>query len=153
MSDKKSSGVSQERRPGREYVDPTPVEWPLGVGVPESLEQKIARMVRTSVSAYASAQGHESFEEADDFDVEDPEALPGSSHELDDDQEAIMRDQEAVRRIPRQFREAFEREQERRRAAAAASLQGAPGVSQAPQGAAAPQVSQDPPQAAPSSPT
>lgn len=111
-----------ERKPGREYVDPTPVEWPLGVSVPESLEQKIARMVRTSVSAYASAQGAETFEEADDFDVEDSEGLPSSVHELDDDQEQIRADQEAVRRIPPQFRQAFEREIERRRAAAAGSL-------------------------------
>lgn len=115
----------QGRRPGREYVDPTPVEWPLGVSVPESLEQKIARMVRTSMSQAAAQAGMESFEEADDFDVEDPEALPGSTHELDDDQEAIMRDQEAVRRIPREFREAFERELARKREEAAKALQGA----------------------------
>lgn len=107
---------------GREIVDPTPVEWPLGVTVPESLEQKIARMVRTGVSQFASEQGAETFEEADDFDVEDSEALPNSSHELGDDQERIMADQEAVRRIPREFRHAFEREQQRRRAAAEEAL-------------------------------
>lgn len=108
----------EDRKPGREYVDPQPVEWPVGVSVPESLEQKIARMVRTSVSIHASQHGAETFEEADDFDVGDPESLPESMHELDDDQERIMRDQEAVRRIPRQFREAFERDMARRRQAA-----------------------------------
>lgn len=102
---------------GREYIDPTPVEWPVGVNIPESLEQKIARMVRTQVSDYALSQGAESFDEADDFDIDDPEALPGSAHELDDDQERIAADQAAVRRIPPQFREAFERETARRRAA------------------------------------
>lgn len=103
-----------ERKRGREYVDPTPVEWPLGVRVPESLEQKIARMVRTSVSQAAMRDGKESFEEADDFDVGDPEELPSSMHELDDDQELILRDQQAVRRIPAEFRAAYERELHRR---------------------------------------
>lgn len=111
-----------ERKKGREYLDDTPVEWPVGVQVPESLDQKIARMIRVGVSQYAQAQGAESFEEADDFDVEDPEALPESVHELDDDQERIMRDQEAVRRIPPQFREAFERDIARRRAEEEARL-------------------------------
>lgn len=110
----------------REIIDPTPVEWPLGVSVPESLEQKIARMVRTGVSQFAAEHGAESFEESDDFDVEDPDALPESVHELDDDQQAIMADQAAVRRIPPQFREAFEREITRRRAAAEKALSPAP---------------------------
>lgn len=100
---------------GREYVDPVPVEWPVGVSQPESLEQKMARMIRTSVSQLAAASGQESFEEADDFDVEDPDALPESVHELDDDQERIARDQEMVRRIPREFRLAFERDVARKR--------------------------------------
>lgn len=102
---------------GREYLDTTPVEWPIGLSVPESLEQKIARMVRTGVSQFAQEQGAESFEEADDFDIGDEEEV-SSPHELDDDQLRIMADMEAVRRIPPQFREAFEREIERRRAAA-----------------------------------
>lgn len=102
-------------RNGREYNDPNPVEWPIGVDVPESLEQKIARMVRTGVSQLADEQGFETFDEANDFDDEDPEALPDSVHELDDDQAAIAADEAAVRRIPKQFREAFERETERKR--------------------------------------
>lgn len=100
---------------GREFVDPDPVEWPLGVDVPESLEQKIARMVRMGVSDHAEQHGFESFDESNDFDVDDPEALPGSVHELDDDQAAIAADEAAVRRIPKQFREAYERETQRKR--------------------------------------
>lgn len=100
---------------GREYVDGSPVEWPVGVDVPESLEQKIARMVRTGVSQFADDRGMETFDEANDFDDDDPEALPESIHELDDDQARIAADEAAVRRIPRQFREAFEREVERKR--------------------------------------
>lgn len=106
-------GVEMPDEVRREHLDPTPVEWPIGVNVPETLEQKMARMIRTSVSMAARDAGAETFEEADDFDVEDSEALPESQHELDDDQEQIMRDQAAVRRIPRQFREAYERERAR----------------------------------------
>lgn len=110
---------------GREYLDTTPVEWPIGLSVPESLEQKIARMVRTGVSQFAQEQGAESFEEADDFDIGDEEEV-SSPHELDDDQLRIMADMEAVRRIPPQFREAFEREIERRRAAAEKAVEKSP---------------------------
>lgn len=109
---------------GREINDGIPVEWPVGVTVPESLEQKIARMVRVGVSQFAQDHGAETFDEADDFDVPDPEALPGSVHELDDDQERIAADLAAVRRIPPQFREAFERYVERKRAKAEADLRG-----------------------------
>jgi len=111
-----------DKKISHEYLDQTPVEWPLGVSLPESIEQKIARMVRTGVSQYAQEHGAESFEEADDFDVDDPERMPESVHELDDDQERIMADQAAVRRIPPEFRAAFERETERRRAAAAQQI-------------------------------
>lgn len=114
-----------KKQKGREYLDPTPVEWPLGVSVPESLEQKIARMVRLGVSEAADRDGFETFEEADDFDVDDPEAVPGSTHELDDDQERILADQAAIRRIPPQFREAFERETARRREATEKAIQAA----------------------------
>lgn len=116
---------------GREYCDPDPVEWPLGVQVPESLEQKIARMVRMGVSDHASSQGFESFDESNDFDVDDPELLPESVHELDDDQAAIAADEAAVRRIPVQFREAFERDIQRKRLAAEQELKPAvPAVSE-----------------------
>jgi len=99
-----------------EPFDDTPVEWPLGVRAPESLEQKIARMVRTSVSMHAQGQGFESFDEADDFEVDDDGDEPESVHELDDDQERIARDHAMIRRIPPQFRAAFERDIARRAA-------------------------------------
>lgn len=68
---------------GREILDPTPVAIPLGFGRPESLEEKMHRMVRSYVSAIAQNNGHESFEEADDFEVEDDDTLqPSSPHEL-----------------------------------------------------------------------
>lgn len=53
-----------------EIGDPTPVAVPIGYRVPETLEAKIARMVRV-MSERASQIGVETFEESDDFDVED----------------------------------------------------------------------------------
>lgn len=56
---------------GWEVLDPNPVEVPIGAKRPETLAEQVQRLVRTSVSAYAQAQGEETWEEAEDFDVED----------------------------------------------------------------------------------
>ena len=56
---------------GWEIPDPRPVEVPIGFERPESLEEKIQRMVRTHVSDFAESQGYESFDDADDFDVDE----------------------------------------------------------------------------------
>lgn len=56
---------------GREIPDPTPLEMPLGMRKPESMEDMIRRFVRQEASRVAQAEGMESFEEADDFEVED----------------------------------------------------------------------------------
>lgn len=72
---------------GRELPDPTPVEIPVGFQRPESLQEQIKRLVRTELSAQAQAEGFESFEEADDFEVGD-DYDPSSPHELDDAQES-----------------------------------------------------------------
>lgn len=66
---------------GREVPDPTPVEWPAGMRRPESLTEQIQRLVRVAVSQQAAAAGFETFEEADDFDVDDEED-PLSQYEL-----------------------------------------------------------------------
>lgn len=56
-----------------EIPDNTPVEMPLGYEKPESLESMIARMVQ-DVSRRAKEKGTvETFEEADDFDDNEPE--------------------------------------------------------------------------------
>lgn len=68
-----------------EVPDKTPVEMPLGYEKPEPLEHMIARMVRT-FSMAAEAQGAESFEESDDFDVDDDSELH-SPYQLSDMQE------------------------------------------------------------------
>lgn len=68
---------------GHEIPDPRPMARPLHLSVPETLAQQIQRMVRSELSLRAQAQGFESFEEAEDFDVGDDEEL-SSPYELHD---------------------------------------------------------------------
>lgn len=48
-----------------------PVEMPIGYGRGSDLNARVAEMVRREISMYAEAQGQETFEEADDFDIPD----------------------------------------------------------------------------------
>lgn len=72
---------------GRELPDPTPVAPPVGYIKQEPLHVQIARMVRSQMLAdEAKAAGAETFEEADDFDVDDdPELSIRSTYENDFD--------------------------------------------------------------------
>lgn len=65
---------------GRELPDPRPLEVPAGYKKPESLTEKIRRMVRTDVSEWASQRGAETFEEANDFEIEEDDALEHPTH-------------------------------------------------------------------------
>lgn len=56
---------------GREIADPRPVAVPSGLQRPLSLKEQVQRLMREELSTQAMMQGRESFEEADDFDVED----------------------------------------------------------------------------------
>lgn len=68
---------------GQELPDNTPVEMPAGHKRPESIQDMIRRLVRTDVSAAAERAGAESFEEANDFEVEEDDAeLFPTHHEL-----------------------------------------------------------------------
>lgn len=60
---------------GREIPDKTPLEMPLGLKKPESMEDMIRRYVRVEASKVARHEGMETFEEADDFDMEDEDDL------------------------------------------------------------------------------
>lgn len=71
---------------GHEVPDPEPVAVPVRFQAPESLEDRIKRIIRADLSARAQAQGFETFEEADDFEVGD-DYDPRSPHELDSVQE------------------------------------------------------------------
>lgn len=59
---------------GRELPDPKPVALPLGAKRPESITEQIRRLIRGEMSRQAVEEGNESFEEANDFDVDEPDA-------------------------------------------------------------------------------
>lgn len=56
---------------GHELPDPTPLRLPSGFRRPETLQEQVARLVRTQISREAEEAGYETFEEAEDFDVDD----------------------------------------------------------------------------------
>lgn len=56
---------------GFEVPDPMPAAAPAGFKRPETLAEQVQRLVRGAISRQAEAQGVETFEEADDFDVGD----------------------------------------------------------------------------------
>lgn len=66
---------------GHEVPDPTPVEVPLHLRRPASIQDDIKRMVREELSRAAADAGEETFEEADDFSVDD-DPDPFSQYEL-----------------------------------------------------------------------
>lgn len=74
---------------GEEIPDPTPIEVPVDFRAPPSLVDEIKRYVRAELSARADAAGEETFEEADDFWVDDDEHL-SSEYELTDMQEEFI---------------------------------------------------------------
>lgn len=57
---------------GHEVPDPRPLSLPSGMKRPETLAQQVARLVRShELARAASAQGFETLEESEDFDVGD----------------------------------------------------------------------------------
>ena len=57
---------------GAEVLDPTPMAPPVGYRRQPSLAEQIREMVRSErLAAEVEAAGAETFEEADDFDIED----------------------------------------------------------------------------------
>lgn len=104
-----------EKKPGAEYLDPTPLEVPLGLTLPRPLNEMVKDMVKHEMSEAADRSGYETLQEADDFDVpdyddgEEPDFL--SRHEILEAQEAPLDDffeEEAARR--ESLRSANERE-------------------------------------------
>lgn len=68
---------------GREIPDQTPVALPIGWKAPPTLHEQIQRYIRNEVSRQAAELGEETFEEADDFYVEDDPEMR-SPYEIDD---------------------------------------------------------------------
>lgn len=69
-----------------EYLDQTPVEVPVRLRGGISQMDSIKQMIREAMSAEAEAREHESFEEADDFDIDlaEDEGDPISRYEFDE---------------------------------------------------------------------
>ena len=73
---------------GREIVDSRPLSLPVKYSTPPSYMDEVRRMIRNELSRAAISHGHETWEEADDFDVGD-DFEPNSPWELTADQEAV----------------------------------------------------------------
>lgn len=70
---------------GHEVPDPKPLSIPMGYKRPETLQEQVQRLIRSSMSEYAALQDAETFEEADDFDIEDDELDPSTPYEMEFD--------------------------------------------------------------------
>lgn len=64
-----------------EVPDPTPHSPTVNVPVPETIEEKMRRLIRDEMSYNAATMGQETFAEADDFDVDDDND-PFSAYEI-----------------------------------------------------------------------
>jgi len=72
---KNTSGVFNSD--GRASLDPKPMAIPVGLSVPESLDMKLARLFRQEHFLRSlREEGLESFEESQDFDLDDDEVDP-----------------------------------------------------------------------------
>lgn len=83
-----------------EHPDPTPIAAAIGYKREPSLHEKIAQMVRSEKLAQeAAAAGFETEEEANDFDVDDPDYAdtPSSPHEFDKNEAEVARVYENIK--------------------------------------------------------
>ena len=74
-----------------EISDPVPIELPIGYQKPESLQNQMRRLIKTEMSAIAEQQGYGSFEDEDDFEL-DEEIL--TNYEMTDMEETQEYEQE-----------------------------------------------------------
>ena len=95
---------------GHEVPDPTPVAMPAGFKRPETLAEQVQRLVRRDISYRAEALGLETFEDAEDFDVDDENHDPSTPYETHFDPilgKEISSDE--FRRNENYYREAYRR--------------------------------------------
>jgi len=65
-------GLHEDKyKAGREVMDSTPMAVPIGMKRPESLVDQMRSMIRRELSEAAAQHGRETFEEANDFEVDD----------------------------------------------------------------------------------
>lgn len=94
---------------GRLIPDKTPVAIPVGFGKPESLQSMITRLVRLESSRAAATGKAETFEEADDFDVNDDTVDPVSPYQMNQMQEDMPNMGKTLERGPQGDPEAREK--------------------------------------------
>ena len=73
------------RTDGKEYPDQTPVELAVGLDRPLTLREEMKRFIREEIAQRAQLEGAESFDEANDFDIEDEDPDPISRYEIPDE--------------------------------------------------------------------
>lgn len=93
---------------GQQVLDNTPVELPINCQIPESLEMQMMRMIRQEVSRAAVAAGHESLDEAYDFEMAEDdsyeeELTPAELH-------AMVHARELTEEVPKPKEKAHVRE-------------------------------------------
>ena len=67
---------------GRELLNPNQVEIPVHMDRPPTLQERIQRLMRVELSKQAQAQEMETFEDANDFDIDDEDPDPVSPYEV-----------------------------------------------------------------------
>lgn len=87
--------VIDYRTDGKEYPDQTPIEVPLNMKKPESLRDTMRRFIREEFSREAVMSEKESFEEANDFDIDDETDLLSPYEITDMEPEYLQDEQEA----------------------------------------------------------
>lgn len=63
--------IRKQTEDGKEIVDNKPLAIPAGFRRPPTLQEQVARLVERDISARAAAVGEESWEEANDFDIDE----------------------------------------------------------------------------------
>lgn len=64
-----------------EYPDPVPMEVPTNLSAPSGMRQLVHQLIRQELSEFAASQEMETFEEADDFEIEDDPLDPLTEYE------------------------------------------------------------------------
>lgn len=89
--------MEDEKKTRHEYLDPTPMAIPVKFLRPSTEAQRVRALVQSAISAMASDQGFETFEESDDFDIGD-DYDPTSPYEYSLDDEHSFRQAYALAR-------------------------------------------------------
>lgn len=82
-------GYEEISRNNAEILDHTPIEISAEQSAPLSLKDEMRRFISDEISRVAESQDEETFEESDDFDLDDDD-LPESPYELTEMQEEFL---------------------------------------------------------------